>query len=541
MLLCHGNCKQVCIALDFCVYLPRMSRKKKEKEIVRGVTVESVGAEGKAIARIDGKVVFVSNGVPGDVIDVRIDKRREKYMEGTLVNIVEPSPDRIEPFCEHYGECGGCVWQELPYRLQLKYKQQQVVDQFMRIGHIDMTEVEVLPILPSERTTEYRNKLEFSFSDRRWLHAGEDPSAVFDPPTPLDPNDFEGGVFPRHLRGGYSSVNTNPAGFALGFHISGAFDKILDIRHCWLQPEPSNEIRNFIRQYATVHGLPFFNIREQTGLMRNIIIRTNLKGEVMLTVMFGAYPPKLGKTRMAFQPFDCDAQVRKFFDVLMERFPEIKSLNYIWNGRLNDAINDQEVLNARGEDAIYEEMEGLRFKIGPKSFYQTNPLQAYRLYSTVREFADFKGGEHVYDLYTGTGTIALFVARSVASVIGIEYVPEAIEDAKVNASINGIGNCTFYAGDMKDILTPEFVAAQGARPDVVILDPPRAGVHPDVIDVLLGTGARKIVYVSCNPATQARDLSMLASGYRLVKIRPVDMFPHTSHVENVALLEKIAD
>lgn len=244
---------------------------------------------------------------------------------------------------------------------------------------------------------------------------------------------------------------------------------------------------------------------------------------------------------MAFQPFDCDAQVRKFFDVLMERFPEIKSLNYIWNGRLNDAINDQEVLNARGEDAIYEEMEGLRFKIGPKSFYQTNPLQAYRLYSTVREFADFKGGEHVYDLYTGTGTIALFVARSVASVIGIEYVPEAIEDAKVNASINGIGNCTFYAGDMKDILTPEFVAAQGARPDVVILDPPRAGVHPDVIDVLLGTGARKIVYVSCNPATQARDLSMLASGYRLVKIRPVDMFPHTSHVENVALLEKIAD
>jgi len=517
-----------------------MSR-KKEKEIVRGVTVESVGAEGKAVARIDGKVVFMSNAVPGDVVAVRIDKRREKYFEGTLVEIEQPSPDRVEPFCEHYKDCGGCAWQELPYHLQLKYKQQQVVDQFSRIGHLPMDQVEVLPILPSERTTEYRNKLEFTFSDRRWLLSGEDPSTVFDPPVPLDPSEFEGGVFPRHLRGGYSSVNGNPAGFALGFHISKAFDKILDIRHCWLQPEPSNEIRNFIRQYAIVHGLPFFNIREQTGFLRNIIIRTNLRGEVMLTVMFGARPPKLGKLRCGFRPEDCDAEAEKLFDVLMERFPQIKSLNYLYNGRMNDAINDQEILNARGEDAIYEEMEGLRFKIGPKSFYQTNPLQAYRLYSTVREFADFQGGEHVYDLYTGTGTIALFVARSVASVVGVEYVPEAIADAKVNARINGIDNCRFYAGDMKDILTPEFVAAQGASPDVVILDPPRAGVHPSVIEVLLGTGARKIVYVSCNPATQARDLAMLTSGgaYRLVRIRPVDMFPHTTHVENVALLEKI--
>ena len=394
------------------------------------MTVESVGAEGKAIAHIDGKVVFVSNAVPGDVIAVRIDKRREKYFEGTLVEIEQPSPDRLEPFCEHYKDCGGCAWQELPYPLQLKYKQQQVVDQFARIGHLPMDRVEVLPILPSERTTEYRNKLEFTFSDRRWLLSGEDPSTVFDPPVPLDPSEFEGGVFPRHLRGGYSSVNGNPAGFALGFHISKAFDKILDIRHCWLQPEPSNEIRNFIRQYAIVHGLPFFNIREQTGFLRNIIIRTNLRGEVMLTVMFGARPPKLGKLRCGFRP---------------------EELNYLYNGRMNDAINDQEILNARGEDAIYEEMEGLRFKIGPKSFYQTNPLQAYRLYSTVREFADFQGGEHVYDLYTGTGTIALFVARSVASVVGVEYVPEAIADAKVNARINGIDNCRFYAGDMKDI------------------------------------------------------------------------------------------
>ena len=415
-----------------------MSR-KKEKEIVRGVTVESVGAEGKAIAHIDGKVVFVSNAVPGDVIAVRIDKRREKYFEGTLVEIEQPSPDRLEPFCEHYKDCGGCAWQELPYPLQLKYKQQQVVDQFARIGHLPMDQVEVLPILPSERTTEYRNKLEFTFSDRRWLQSGEDPSSVFDPPTPLDPSQFEGGVFPRHLRGGYSSVNTNPAGFALGFHISKAFDKILDIRHCWLQPEPSNEIRNFIRQYAIVHGLPFFNIREQSGFLRNIIIRTNLKGEVMLTIMFGAHPPKLGWLQSGFRPSDCDAEAEKLFDVLMERFPQIKSLNYLYNGRMNDAINDQEIFNARGEDAIYEEMEGLRFKIGPKSFYQTNPLQAYRLYSVVREFADFQGGEHVYDLYTGTGTIALFVARSVASVVGVEYVPEAIADAKVNAQINGIG------------------------------------------------------------------------------------------------------
>ena len=264
-----------------------------------------------------------------------------------------------------YKDCGGCAWQELPYHLQLKYKQQQVVDQFSRIGHLPMDQVEVQPILPSERTTEYRNKLEFTFSDRRWLLSGEDPSTVFDPPVPLDPSEFEGGVFPRHLRGGYSSVNGNPAGFALGFHISKAFDKILDIRHCWLQPEPSNEIRNFIRQYAIVHGLPFFNIREQTGFLRNIIIRTNLRGEVMLTVMFGARPPKLGKLRCGFRPEDCDAEAEKLFDVLMERFPQIKSLNYLYNGRMNDAINDQEILNARGEDAIYEEMEGLRFKIGP--------------------------------------------------------------------------------------------------------------------------------------------------------------------------------
>lgn len=517
-----------------------MSRKKKEKEIVCGVTVESVGAEGKAIAHIDGKVVFVSNAIPGDIISVRIDKRREKYFEGTLVGIEQASPDRLEPFCEHYKDCGGCAWQELPYPLQLRYKQQQVVDQFTRIGHLPMDQVEIQPILPSERTTEYRNKLEFSFSDRRWLQPGEDPAMVFDPPVPLDPAEFEGGVFPRNLRGGYSSVNGNPAGFALGFHISKAFDKILDIRHCWLQPEPSNQIRNFIRQYAIEHHLPFFNIREQTGFLRNIIIRTNLKGEAMLTIMFGARPPRLGKLRTPFRPSDCDAEAQRLFDALMEHFPQIKSLNYLFNDRLNDAINDQTVLNARGEDAIYEEMEGLRFKIGPKSFYQTNPLQAYRLYCTVREFADFKGGEHVYDLYTGTGTIALFVARSVASVVGVEYVPEAIEDARVNARINGIDNCRFYAGDMKDILTPEFVAAQGASPDVVILDPPRAGVHPDVINVLLGTGAGRIVYVSCNPATQARDLALLtAGGYRLVRIRPVDMFPHTTHVENVALLEKI--
>lgn len=513
-----------------------MSRKKKQKEILYNVLIDGVAAEGKAIGRVDGKVVFVPHAIPGDIVNIQVTKSREKYAEGFVTEIVTPSADRLEPFCKHYGECGGCKWQELPYPLQLKYKQQQVVDQIVRIGKVSLDQFEVQPILPSENEREYRNKLEFSFSDKRWIFQGEDPDMIFDPPTPLNPEDFEGGVFPRHLKNGYSRVNTRPEGFALGFHINGAFDKILDIEHCHLQPSPSNEIRNFIRQYAIEHNLPFFNIRESSGFLRNIIIRTNLAGQAMVTVMFGKNPADLGFLKSDFNPKDTEKEANKLLDVLMEKFPQICSLHYLFNDRLNDAINDQKVIHARGEDAIYEEMEGLRFKIGPKSFYQTNPMQAYRLYSLVREFADFKGDERVFDLYTGTGTIALFVARGVKSVVGIEYVPEAIEDANINAEINGIDNCKFYAGDMKDILTTEFVEAHGGTPEVVIVDPPRAGMHPDVIDVLLKTASEKIVYVSCNPSTQARDIEMLSEKYKLVKIRPVDMFPHTHHVENVALL-----
>ncbi len=529
-----------------------MSRKKKQKEIVRDVLIESAGAEGNAIGHVDGKVVFVQHVVPGDVVDIQPTKSREKYMEGYVVRLVKPSPDRVEPFCSHYSVCGGCKWQQLPYDLQIKYKHQQVLDQFQRIGHLDLSDVDVRYILGSEKTTEYRNKLEFSFSDRRWLFDGESHEDVFDPAITLDPSEYEGGVLPRHLRNGYSLINTRPEGFALGFHTPGAFDKILNVDHCYLQPSPSNEIRNFIRQYAIEHHLPFFNIREQVGMMRSVTVRTNVRGEAMVTLMFGARPAVLWRSEAErkgifeaaaakgykpLQPADCDRAAEELFDALMAQFPQIRSLNYLWNGRLNDAINDQEIFCARGEDAIYEEMEGLRFKIGPKSFYQTNPLQAYRLYSVVRDFAEFKGDERVFDLYTGTGTIALFVARGVRSVVGVEYVPEAIADAKINASINGIDNCTFYAGDMKDVLSAEFIAANGGTPDVVILDPPRAGLHPDVVEVLLATASKRIVYVSCNPATQARDISMLASKYRLVKVQPVDMFPHTHHVENVVLLE----
>lgn len=514
-----------------------MARKKKQKEILRNVLIEDVGSEGNAIARVDGKIVFVPHAIPGDVVDIQQTRIRDRYIEGYVVNIIKPSPDRIAPFCSHYGQCGGCVWQELPYPLQLKYKQQQVLDQLQRIGHLDLSDAELLPILPSDKTTEYRNKLEFAFSDRRWVFEGENTDELFDPPIALDPRDFPGGVFPHNLNKGYSLANGNPKGFALGFHKPSVFDKVLDIKKCHLQPEPSNEIRNFIKEYAIAHHLPFYNIRENTGFLRNITIRTNLKGEVMLTIMFGAYPPDLGRLRTKFDPADCDREAEALFDALIEKFPQIQSLYYLYNGKVNDTIYDQELINCRKNDAIYEEMEGLKFKIGPKSFYQTNPLQAQKLYSTAREFAGLTGSERVFDLYTGTGTIALFISRQARSVIGIEYVPEAIADAKINAEINNITNCTFYAGDMKDILTPEFIEQNGGRPDVIIADPPRAGMHPDVVKVLLETAADRIVYVSCNPATQARDLSMLSEKYTIKKIRPVDMFPQTQHVENVVLLE----
>ena len=463
--------------------------RKKHDIILENVLIEAVAAEGKAIAKVDGTVVFVQFAVPGDIVDVRITKKKKNYMEGCILRIVKPSEKRLEPFCSHFGVCGGCKWQPLPYEMQLQAKQQQVYDQLVRIGHLDIPEIQ--PIIPSEKTVFYRNKLEFTFSSRRWIEAGEDPES-------LTPAERQG----------------------LGFHVGRFFDKVLDIKHCWLQEEPSDSIRLFIKRYALEHNLEFFDIREHRGFLRNMIVRNNLKGDVMLILCF----------------YHEDAAARTaLLDAVSDAFPRITSLWYVINGKANDSISDLDCILYKGEDAIYEEMEGLRFKIGPKSFYQTNSLQAYRLYSTARDFADLKGNETVYDLYTGTGTIAQFISKHAAKVIGIEYVPEAIADARINAENNGITNCEFFAGDMKDVLTPGFIEEHG-KPDVIILDPPRAGIHPDVAGVILDASPERIVYVSCNPASQARDLAILAEKYEITAVRPVDMFPHTHHVENVCAL-----
>ncbi len=464
-------------------------RKKKEPVILQNIEIESIAAEGNALAHVEGKVLFVPWCIPGDIVDVRVTKKKSAYMEGVMQRIVTPSPLRLEPFCEHYTVCGGCKWQPLPYDLQLKYKQQQVEDQLKRIGKLVLPPIE--PILGSEKTVEYRNKLEFTFSNKRWILSGEDAE-------------------------GLSDVEK----LGLGFHISGFFDKVLDIKKCHLQASPSNEIRLWIKQYAIDNGLSFFDLREQTGLLRNLVIRTASTGEVMVIVVFA-----------------CESEhITELMEELKNAFPQINSLYYIVNTKRNDSISDQTPILFSGSDAIYEQMEDLKFKIGPKSFYQTNSLQAYRLYSVVREFADLKGNEIVYDLYTGTGTIGLFLSNNAAKVVGIEYVPEAIEDAKVNASNNGRANAFFFAGDMKDMLTGDFINENG-KPDVVILDPPRAGIHPSVAEVLLQAQAPRMVYVSCNPATQARDLALLQEKYEITRVRPVDMFPHTHHVENVVALK----
>ena len=465
-----------------------MSRKHQET-ILENVVVESVAAEGKALAHIDGAVLFLQFAVPGDIVDVKVTKKRKNYMEGYILRIVKPSEYRLEPFCRHFGVCGGCKWQPLPYRMQLEAKQQQVYDQLVRIGHLEVPEVS--PIIPSEKTEHYRNKLEFTFSERRWIETWENPDEIA-------PEDRVG----------------------LGFHVGRFFDKVLDIRHCYLQKEPSDSIRLFIRRYAVSHGLSFFNIREHRGLLRNMIIRTTEAGATMLIMCF----------------YYDDPEARKgLLDAVAEAFPQITSIYYVINGKANDSIADRECILYKGEETICEEMEGLKFRIGPKSFYQTNTLQAYRLYSVVRDFACLQGNETVYDLYTGTGTIAQFVSGRARKVIGIEYVPEAIEDAKANAKANGIANCEFFAGDMKDVLNADFIAQHG-HPDVVILDPPRAGIHPDVAEVILEAAPDRIVYVSCNPASQARDLALLGEKYRITAVQPVDMFPHTHHVENVAAL-----
>ena len=466
-----------------------MGRKKLDL-ILENVKIEAVAAEGKSLAHVDGTVVFVEFAVPGDIVNVKVTKKKKNYMEGFILEIVKPSEDRLQPFCEHFGICGGCRWQPLPYDMQLKAKQQQVWDQLVRIGHLEIPDIS--PILPSDKTKYYRNKLEFTFSNKRWIYNNEDPDSL-----------------------------TDEERLGLGFHVGKFFDKVLDIKHCSLQPEPSNEIRLFIREYAVTHNLEFYNIRENTGFLRNIIVRNNQVGDVMLTVCFA---------------YDDQDKIVPMLDAIAAEFPQIKSLHYVINEKLNDSISDLECILYKGDDAIWETMGKLKFKIGPKSFYQTNSEQAYKLYSVAKEFAALTGNEVVYDLYTGTGTIAQFISDKASKVIGIEYVKEAIEDARINAEANGITNCTFFDGDMKDILTADFIKEHG-KPEVMIIDPPRAGMHPDVVKVIMEAAPERIVYVSCNPASQARDLAMMSPMYEITAVQPVDMFPHTMHVENVCALK----
>lgn len=466
-----------------------MARKKANYPLIEGLEITTLAAEGKAMGRWNDVVVFVPMTVPGDVVDVQIRVKRRRFMEGCVVNYVKRSPLREEPFCEHFGVCGGCKWQNLPYEEQLRFKTAQVRDQLTRIGKIELPEI--APCLGSAATRFYRNKLEFTFADRRWLTREEVESGA--------------------------ALDAAPA---VGFHIPNMFDKVLDIRTCWLQPDPSNAIRLETKRFCLEHGYTFHNARAHTGLMRNLIVRTASTGEVMVIVVFGA---------------EDRPRITALLDHLAERFPQITSLFYVVNTKFNDSVGDLDAVCYRGKDHIIEEMEGLRFKVGPKSFYQTNSAQAYELYKVARQFADLHPGETLYDLYTGTGTIANFCAARCARVVGIEYVPEAIADAKVNSELNGIRNTTFYAGDMKAVLDDAFVAANG-HPDVIILDPPRAGVDEPVIDVILRAAPERIVYVSCNPATQARDLALMDGAYRVEAVQPVDMFPHTHHVENVVKL-----
>ena len=471
-----------------------MARKKKELPLLEKVTITDVAAEGKAVAKVNELVIFVPYVVPGDVVDLQVKRKKNHYAEAVAVKFHEKSPLRTEPFCSHFGVCGGCKWQCLSYEEQLKYKQKQVFDNLTRIGKVELPEFR--PILGSEKTRFYRNKLEFTFSNKRWLTEEEVKQDVK-----------------------YDQMN------AVGFHIPGAFDKVLAIDKCWLQDDISNQIRNAVRDYAYAHNFPFFDLRTQEGLLRNIMIRTSSTGELMVVLQCKVTDDE-GRRKM-----------EEILQFMADSFPQITSLMYVINNKCNDTIGDLDVEVFKGNDHIFEDMEGLRFKVGPKSFYQTNSEQAYNLYKVAREFAGLTGNELVYDLYTGTGTIANFVARQARKVVGIEYVPEAIEDAKVNSALNGIDNTLFYAGDMKDILTNDFIAEHG-RPDVIITDPPRAGMHNDVIDVILAAEPKRIVYVSCNPATQTRDLQLLDGKYKVTAVQPVDMFPHTHHVENVVQLER---
>ena len=467
-----------------------MARKKKSLPILENVMITGVASEGKAIAKVNEVVTFVPFAVPGDVVNLQVTKKKRSFMEARVIDFVEKSAVRSEPFCEHYGICGGCKWQILPYSEQLKHKQIEVENNLRRIGKVELSEI--TPILGSAKTTFYRNKLEFTFSNRRWRTYEE----------MLEEKEFD-------------TMN------AVGFHIPGMFDKVLDINKCWLQDDIQNQIRNEIRLYALKNNLSFFDLRIQEGFLRTMMVRTTSTGELMIILVF----------------FHEDKTEReKLLQHIADKFPQITSLLYVINSKANDTITDQEVITFKGNDAIFEEMEGLRFKIGPKSFYQTNSEQAYELYKITRNFAELTGDELVYDLYTGTGTIANFVSKNARKVLGIEYVPEAIEDAKVNSALNGIENTLFFAGDMKNVLTEDFIATHG-KPDVIITDPPRAGMHDDVIKAILLAEPKRIVYVSCNSATQARDLALLEEKYRVTAVQPVDMFPHTHHVENVVLLQ----
>lgn len=468
-----------------------MGRKKASLPLIENVEITNVAAEGKAIAKIDNKVIFITQTVPGDIVDIQVTKKRKSYLEAVPVKFHKYSDIRTEPFCEHFGICGGCKWQNLPYTEQLKYKHQQVIDNLQRIAKVELPEIDY--ILPSDNTTFYRNKLEFTFSNKRWLTKEEISTS-----DALQQND------------------------ALGFHVPRIWDKVVNINKCHLQKDPSNAIRLEIKKYADENNYSYFDLRKQEGLLRNLIIRTSTTGELMTIVVYY----KNDKTK-----------IEALLNHVSETFPEISSLMYIVNSKANDSITDQEVILFKGNDHIYEQMEDLKFRIGPKSFYQTNSEQAYKLYSKAREFAGLTGNETVYDLYTGTGTIANFVAKEAKKVVGIEYVPDAIEDAKLNSEINNIKNTSFFAGDMKAILTEDFIKENGS-PDVIITDPPRAGMHPDVVTTIIKANPKKIVYVSCNPATQARDLEQFDRKYKVIKVQPVDMFPHTYHVENVVLLEK---
>ena len=475
-----------------------MARNKKPLPLLEGVKIEAVAAEGKCLFHWNDLVVFVPFCVPGDVCDVQIRRKKHSFAEGEVVRFIKYSNVRAIPFCQHFGVCGGCKWQNLPYEEQLKFKQQQVFDQLTRIGKIELPKFR--PILGSVHTQAYRNKHDYGCANKRYLTKEQIQTL---------PNDES------------QSLKDVPA---IGFHITGAFDKILPIEKCWLMDDLHNQIRNEVRDYAITHGLTFFDLRAQTGFLRDVIIRNSASGEWMVIIQFH------------YDETGGEQEAKALLQHIADRFPQITSLMYLDNQKCNDTIGDQDILVFKGEDHIFELMEDLKFKVGPKSFYQTNTEQAYHLYSVAREFAGLTGKELVYDLYTGTGTIANFVAKKARKVIGIEYVPEAIEDAKINSEINHIDNTLFFAGDMKDILTDDFIARYG-RPDVIITDPPRAGMHSDVVKTILRAAPQRIVYVSCNPATQARDLQDLDIQYKVIEVQPVDMFPHTPHVENVVLLE----